>query len=411
MYVFIPSSTLKFFFLVIAILSPIASIAEETPKVDYLSFAQGVVPIGIEGTAAELKVGMEHALLAIDDDAGGFSLTPKPGADNTKIVFIFQLPALTTFSDFAIPNVLETPSPSQTFVSTVEVAGSELNPEGPFQVLASTILETHIEKGQLTTFQATTEIPVGWVRVTLSGGIDIQRDKTFFEFSEIMGYGHQEPVALLNSFTGKWKDRGVLLELQQSGVQVSGCYDRVGDLSGTVEGKILRATGKDRNSGTPSVFVLTVTADSSIIGVRSTNGAPFRLYAGAAAPGIVTECSEQSSTTLGCGSIIHGINFNFDSATIRPESTELIDMLFKGLKDAASSSITVIGHTSSEGSEAYNEKLSQNRAQSVVAALVERGIGTSRILAQGRGEKQPIADNATGAGRSLNRRVEIECND
>ncbi len=79
------------------------------------------------------------------------------------------------------------------------------------------------------------------------------------------------------------------------------------------------------------------------------------------------------------------------------------------LKAATTSDITVIGHTSSEGADEYNEKLSQSRAEAVVAALVARGINAARISAQGRGEKEPIADNATGAGRSLNRRVEITC--
>ncbi len=276
-------------------------------------------------------------------------------------------------------------------------------------MLASVSLKTHTEKDQVTAFPASSEMPVRWVRVTLGGGIDIQRDKTFFEFSEIIGHGRQEPVPLLNSFTGKWKGRGVLMELKQDKVRVSGCYDRVGDLIGTVDGNLLRATGKTRTGDIPSTFVLTVSGDGEIIGVRSTNGAPFRLYTGAVAPGIVTECSERVAPSLGCGSIVHGIRFDFDSATIRPESLGLLDALFTGLKAATTSGITVIGHTSSKGTEAYNEQLSQRRAESVVAALVARGIDSARILAQGRGEKQPIADNDTGAGRSLNRRVEIGC--
>ena len=409
MHVSTRTRLLRLILFVVATSTTLAAVAEDSPSVDYLSFAQGAVPVTIEGAAAKLKVGMDRALLAIDDDARGFSLTPKPGTADTKIVFIFQLPAQTTFSDFAIPNVLETPSPSQTFVKTVEIAGSAHGPKGPFRVLASTSLKTHSKKNQVTAFPASVEMPVRWVRVTLGGGIDIQRDKTFFEFSEIIGHGHQEPVPLLNSFTGKWKGRGVLLELQQDGVRVSGCYDRAGDLIGTVDGNLLRATGKTRTGDIPSTFVLTVSGDGEIIGVRSTNGAPFRLYTGAAAARIVTKCSKRAVPPLGCGSIVHGIHFDFDSATIQPASYELIDVLFKGLKAATTSGITVIGHTSSEGSDAYNAQLSQRRADAVVAALVARGIAAARISGQGRGEKQPIANNATGAGRSLNRRVEIAC--
>jgi outer membrane protein OmpA-like peptidoglycan-associated protein len=155
--------------------------------------------------------------------------------------------------------------------------------------------------------------------------------------------------------------------------------------------------------------VLTVTDDGAIIGVRSTNGAPFRLYNANAAPAVITGCSEQVVAHLGCGSIIHGIQFDFDSAVIRADSDKLLEELSVGLGEAETSSMRVIGHTSSEGNETYNEELSQRRAEAVVAALVSRGIDAATISAEGRGEREPIADNAMGAGRALNRRVEISC--
>lgn len=93
----------------------------------------------------------------------------------------------------------------------------------------------------------------------------------------------------------------------------------------------------------------------------------------------MTECSEKSIDKLGCGSIVHGIHFDFDSATIKKDSVELLDVLYTGLKDATTSGIKVIGHTSSEGSDKYNEQLSQRRAEAVVAALVKRGINATRI--------------------------------
>lgn len=393
----------------IAVLAAPIAADDPPPRVDYLTLAQGVVPVALEGDAAALGVGLDQALLAIDGGDGGYSVTPKPGNAQTRIVFIYQLPAATTFTEFSIPNVLETPSPSQTFVKDVEIAGSSSGPEGPFRVLASTTLETHPAKGQATSIPLVVEEPVRWVRLSLAGGIDIQRDKTFLEFSEIIGYGTQEPVPLSDAFHGKWKGRGVLLELKQEGARVSGCYDGVGDLSGTVSGNILRATGQTRTGNIPSSFVLAVEEQGAIIGVRSANGAPFRLYAGDAAPGIDTECSGRAVQPLGCGSIIHGINFDFDSAAIRPESDPLLDALAIGLKNSTSSSITVAGHTSSEGADAYNEQLSRRRAEAVVGAVVQRGIEVGRIAATGHGEQQPIADNATDTGRSLNRRVEIVC--
>lgn len=378
-------------------------------EVDYLSLARGAVPVALAGNARELGTGMEEALRAIDGNAGGFTLTPRPGSARAKVAIVYKLPALTRFTAFLVPNVLETPSPSQTFVRKVEIAGSDSGSEGPFHVLGGGTLETHAASGQTTAIPIVLERPVRWVRLTLEGGIDIQRDKTFFEFSEIVGHGHQEPVPLSDAFSGKWKGRGVLLELEQEGASVSGCYDGEGDIQGTVSGNLLRATGRTRKGGIPSTFLLAIGDNGQITGVRSTNGAPFRLYAGDAAPRLKTECSGKRVPPLGCGSIIHGIQFDFDSATIRSESKVLLDALSAGLRASPASAITVIGHTSSEGSDTYNDKLSQRRAEAVVAAIVERGMSAGRISAQGRGEKQPIADNATDAGRSLNRRVEIAC--
>ncbi|MEM7359379.1 MAG: OmpA family protein [Pseudomonadota bacterium] len=382
---------------------------ESQQKLDYLSFAQGAIPVELAGDSQQLKVGMDKAMLAIDGNAQGFAVTGKPGSAETQIEFIYKLPAMTTFTGFAVPNVLETPSPSQTFFSSVTISGSADGLQGDYKELTKLALQTHTEKGQLSEVKAKAAHAVQWVKLSLKGGLDIQRDKTFFEFSEIIGYGQQEAVPLSEVFTGKWKGRGVILELKQDKQQVSGCYDRNGDLSGSVSGNLLSATGTTRDSGIPSTFLLTITDDGQVSGVRSTNGAPFRLYTGAAASTLVTQCSEQPPTVLGCGSIIHGINFDYDSATIRAESNGLLDELASGLKAAESTSITVVGHTSSEGSDEYNEALSHRRAESVVAALLARGGSAEKITAQGRGEKQPIADNATGAGRALNRRVEIEC--
>ncbi len=388
--------------------SPVAS-GGDSESVDYLSFAHGALVAELGGAAAELKVGTEQALAAIDGDDGGYVLTPKPGGPDTEIFFVYKLPAPTVFTEFAIPNVLETPSPSQTFVKDIEISGSSRGPDGPFDSLAAATLSTHEGKHQFTKIPASTSSAVIWVKVMLRGGIDIQRDKTFYEFSEIIGYGTQKPAPLLTKFTGKWKGRGVLLELKQDGVTVTGCYDGTGDLSGNVSGNILRATGKSRSGGIPSTFVLTVTDNGEITGVRSTNGAPFRLYSGARAQALKTECSESHTRPPGCGAIVHGINFDYDSAIIRPDSDAVLDALFAGLKDAPESSIAIVGHTSSEGSDTYNQELSQRRAESVVAALVTRGIEAKRLSATGAGEGQPIADNTTEAGRSLNRRVEVVC--
>jgi len=70
--------------------------------------------------------------------------------------------------------------------------------------------------------------------------------------------------------------------------------------------------------------------------------------------------------------------------------------------------VIAIGHTDSIGSDAYNQKLSVRRAESVKAYMVSKGIAANRIYTEGKGEKQPVASNKTKDGRAKNRRVEIE---
>jgi len=393
---------------ILGVVPPVA-MGGEPASPDYLSFAQGAMLVAVGGSAAALNVNAESALRAIDGDYGVYSLTPKPGGPDTEIVFVYRLPAPTTFTTFAVPNVLETPSPAQTFFRDIEISGSTNGADGPFEILASASLVKHKSRNLVTEIPAITRKPVIWVKLRLRGGLDIQRDKTFFEFSEIIGRGSQDAVPLLDRFTGKWKGRGVLLELKQDAATVVGCYDGTGDLNGSVTGNILRATGKSRSGGIPSTFVLTVTDAGDITGVRSTQGAPFRIYTGVSTPALKTECSGAKARPPGCGSIVHGINFDYDSAAIRQDSAVVLDALFAGLKDTPQSAITIVGHKSSEGSDAYNQDLSQRRAASVVAALVKRGIVATRLGAKGAGEGQPIADNTTEAGRSVNRRVEVVC--
>jgi outer membrane protein OmpA-like peptidoglycan-associated protein len=80
------------------------------------------------------------------------------------------------------------------------------------------------------------------------------------------------------------------------------------------------------------------------------------------------------------------------------------------LRNADVVSIKVIGHTDSQGTEAYNQALSERRASSVAAYLLQQGLAPSKLTSEGRGESQPLADNDTEEGRAENRRVELHIN-
>ena len=100
--------------------------------------------------------------------------------------------------------------------------------------------------------------------------------------------------------------------------------------------------------------------------------------------------------------------FDFDKAVLKPAGKAKLDELAALVKDINLEVIVAVGHTDSIGTEAYNLKLSERRAQAVKAYLESKGIDKSRIYTEGKGEAQPIATNKTAAGRAQNRRVEIE---
>ena len=100
--------------------------------------------------------------------------------------------------------------------------------------------------------------------------------------------------------------------------------------------------------------------------------------------------------------------FDFDKSVIKPEGKAKLDDLVSKVKAINLEVIIAVGHTDSMGSDEYNQKLSLRRSQAVKAYLVSKGIDKTRIYTEGKGEKQPVADNKTKEGRAKNRRVEIE---
>jgi OOP family OmpA-OmpF porin len=100
--------------------------------------------------------------------------------------------------------------------------------------------------------------------------------------------------------------------------------------------------------------------------------------------------------------------FDFDKSVLKAEGKAKLDDLVGKVKGINLEVIIAVGHTDSVGADAYNQKLSVRRAEAVKAYLVSKGIEKNRVYTEGKGEKQPVADNKTSAGRAKNRRVEIE---
>jgi len=100
--------------------------------------------------------------------------------------------------------------------------------------------------------------------------------------------------------------------------------------------------------------------------------------------------------------------FDFDKDSLKPEGRQLLDQVAAQARTLTLDTVIAVGHTDSTGPEAYNQRLSERRAESVKNYLVSQGIDANRIYTEGKGELEPIASNATREGRAQNRRVEIE---
>jgi OOP family OmpA-OmpF porin len=100
--------------------------------------------------------------------------------------------------------------------------------------------------------------------------------------------------------------------------------------------------------------------------------------------------------------------FDFNKADLKQEAKTKLDDLVSKTKEINLEVIIAVGHTDSIGGDAYNDKLSVKRAESIKSYLTSKGVEANRVYTEGKGKKQPVADNKTAEGRAKNRRVEIE---
>ncbi len=201
------------------------------------------------------------------------------------------------------------------------------------------------------------------------------------------------------------------LALAVAGLALAGCADMSARQKGT-------ATGAGVGAAAGAVL-------GSVTGGRATTGAVVGGAIGAVVGNLWSKRQEErriamERATRGTGvevsrtaddqlklHIPSDISFDTGSAAIKPPMRTVLDPFADSLRNDPSALIAIVGHTDSTGSDAINNPLSVGRANSVRDYLVARGVPSTRIQTEGHGEREPVADNATEAGRAKNRRVEI----
>lgn len=116
---------------------------------------------------------------------------------------------------------------------------------------------------------------------------------------------------------------------------------------------------------------------------------------------------EAKRTDRGLLVTLDEVFFETDKAELKPGVASTLNKLAGFMREHPEQEVVVEGHTDSRGPEAYNQQLSEQRAEAVKQAMVDRGVDGARIQTRGLGESQPVASNETSGGRQLNRRVEI----
>ena len=205
--------------------------------------------------------------------------------------------------------------------------------------------------------------------------------------------------------------RFALLALTASAIAFAGCADMSPRQRGTATGAgigaaagavIGSATGGRAGTGAVAGGAL-----GAVIGnIWSKRMEDRRVAMEQATRGTGVEVSRTSDNQLKLN-IPNEVSFDTNSYAIKAQMRSVLDPFASSLRDDPNTRIDIVGHTDSTGSDAINNPLSVERAQSVRDYLAAHGVSSQRIRTEGKGSYQPIADNSTDNGRAKNRRVEI----
>ena len=167
------------------------------------------------------------------------------------------------------------------------------------------------------------------------------------------------------------------------------------------------AAGCDGAIAAPVAAAPAPAADPAPVAASAAPEAPAAAAPAAAAPAVAAPApapaAAASKVTYAADAF-----FDFDKSVLKAEGKAKLDDLVGKLKGISLEVIIAVGHTDSVGTDAYNQKLSVQRSETVKAYLVSKGVEKNRIYTEGKGESSPVADNKTKEGQAKNRRVEIE---
>jgi len=383
----------------------LAGAVSTAQEVNLLSLGEGAIPVTVPRNYSGWPA------VNVLDDAPSSGWASERGR-LTNNAFVFELAGTATLTAFEFDTAEIDEDGCGAKDVTVEVSSAA---SAGFQKVLQATLQ---DRKNAQRFPVSAKVAGRFVRLTIAS------NHGSAEHTELMGFrgfGARPAAATVPDLSGTYETDYHAFHLRQQGAALTGCYEyNEGLFDGTVDGRVTKLTWKeDAGKGGPAVFVF------------APDGRSFRGYywsgsdKGRAVDGEwngkrvtdqVGSCPHWAGSVSGelrkdlaatGRARLYGILFDTDSARVRGESLPTLDEVVRLLDAEAAWKLTIEGHTDSTGTLAHNQTLSEQRASSVRAYLVSKGVAAERLSSVGFGQSKPVADNATELGRAQNRRVEL----
>jgi outer membrane protein OmpA-like peptidoglycan-associated protein len=388
-----------------AMLAVPAAAAAPPGEVNLLALGAGTLPV-----LEPPSYGGWPAINLLDDAPGSGWACEKGRVSGNVFVFEMAAPALLTAFEFDAAGVDAEGAGARNVVVEVSAAAKDSG----FQPVLRATLKAGADAQR---FPAQAKAAGRFVRLTV---VDNNGSPEWTELLGFRGFGAPPAAEPIPSISGTYATNYNQFHLRQQGTALSGCYEHnEGLFDGAIEGRVMRLTWVEGDSRGPAVFVFAPDA-RSFRGIwwhgTDRGNPPAGEWSGTRVTADVGGCPHWSGSVSGelrrelaaeGRARLHGVLFDTDTATIRPESLPTLDEVVVLLGAEPEWRLTVEGHTDSTGAAAHNQALSEQRAAAVKAYLVGKGVAESRLTTAGFGASRPAADNATELGRAANRRVEL----
>lgn len=373
-------------------------------RASLLTFTAGAAVVGVSSEWSRLS----SAAFAMD---GSTSSYWKPDTSLLEPQWlVFELPVSARIERVALQNPSVT-TPSQAFTVAVGPSAS-----GPWTDVGA------ITPVEATRVGLTVSPPVEARYLRMSTPARASEDVEVLSLHEVYVEGELLSVPATVDVSGSWVGGWFMgaIRLQQRGVAVTGCLGNGGVLTGVVDGRTLQLQYPDPN-GVPSraEIVFVDAPDKPFLTQTLGDGEPGGQEYSLLEPTSTVDCAIAENGAKGVETalktsleesgraLVYDLLFDFNKATLRPASDEVLDRIAALLIAEPSWRIRIEGHTDDVGGTAYNQRLSEARAASTVTALVKRGVDAARLTSSGLGDTKPVQSNESAGGRAANRRVEL----